>query len=233
MENVNHPCYGMSCEDCTTCRFDVDLFKDGVLPTEKKKQTKKENKHNNEMKPICNYCGFLIKNYLDDERRFFNACCTKRMIDNGDVKRPMVIDFNTYEMADIERPNWCPIHPMGEEREEGTSQLALPCKVEGEHTNEETTVPNKPFKEMTYTEKREAFKQLPKRLEWDDIKEGEYYLIPRIMTTPRKIVHVELKTENCLRCHEVSEYTGTEYSYVTNIFSNDIEAAVIVELHNF
>lgn len=226
MIETNHPCYGLDCKNCTECKFDVDLFKDGVLPN--KKKTSNTTQHN-EMKPICNYCGYLIKSYNGEERRFFNACCSKKTVMYNSGERPMVIDFSTYEMADIERPDWCPLHPM---ESANSHQLALPNKNEASESAEKEEKP-KAFKDMTYTEKREELKKLPKRLNWDDIKEGGYYLIPRIMTTPRKIIHVELKTENCLRCHEVSEQSGTEYGYATNVYPNDIEAVMIVELHNY
>ena len=226
MTDKNHPCYGLVCQDCIQCKFDVDLFKDGVLPNEKK--TSNITQHN-KMKPICNYCGYLVKSYNGEERRFFNACCSKKTVMYNEGERPMVIDFSTYEMADIERPDWCPLHPM---ESSISHQLALPNKNEISETSEREDKP-KAFKDMTYTEKREELKKLPKRLNWDDIKEGGYYLIPKIMSAPRKIVHVELKTDSCLRCHEVSEYSGTEYGYVTNVYPNDIEAVMIVELHNY
>lgn len=180
------------------------------------------------MKPICNYCGYLVKKHNGEDKRFFNACCSKKVIETNSVKRPMVIEFDAGEMFDIERPNWCPIQNMSD------SQLALPSQ------SQTAALPKnlengkeKKFKDMSYTEKREEFKKLPKRLEWDDIKEGHYYLIPKIMSTPRKILHVEMKTNACLRCHEISEYSGSEFSYATNIYPNEIEAVMIVELHNY
>jgi len=223
-------CGRTDCTLCETCIYDVDLFADGVA-TEKKNKTDK-----NIMKPICNYCGYLTKSYTSDERRFFNACCLKKLVVTGSIKRPMVIDYHTYEMADIERPAWCPqlainggdgvIPPINTQAQQ--NQLALPNKTE-----ENTNVVSKAFKDMTYYEKKEELKKLSPRISWDDIKEDGYYLLPRIMSSPKKIIHVESKTNECIRYHEVSELTGNEYSYATTIYPKDVEAVFIVKIHEF
>ena len=60
-----HPCRGMDCKDCITCRFDEDLFPDGVQPNKKENMDRK----------LCNGCVNLERNY---EMRFggrFDAAC--------------------------------------------------------------------------------------------------------------------------------------------------------------
>ena len=175
------------------------------------------------MKPICNYCGHLVKNYHGAERRFFDAHCRKKLIENGDVKKPMLIEAQVCSVFDIERPNWCPIYGMGQTQ----------TKKDAEDENTKGEEAPKKVKDMSYYEKKEEFKKIQRRLSWEDIKEGGYYVIPKIMYTPRKILHVVTKTSSCLSCHEISETTGTEYSTYSFVYENDIEASLIVELHNF
>ena len=223
-------CGKIDCSLCETCIYDVDLFPEGVS-TEKKIKTTE----NTMMKPICNYCGYLTKSFNGTGRRFFNACCMKKLVETGNVKRPMVIEYQTYEMANIERPDWCPMLANNSGNNEtitpSQNQLSLPNKTEEDKEKENTI--QKPFKELTYFEKKEVLKTLTPRLKWEDIKENGYYLIPKIMTTPKKIIHIESKNEECIRCHEVSEITKAEFSYVTTIHPEDVEAVFIVELHEF
>jgi hypothetical protein len=149
------------------------------------------------------------------------------MIETNNVSRPMVIEFDASEVFDIERPNWCPIHGIN------STPNSQPMN-DSESTKEEEAVETvKSFKEMTWLEKKDEFKKLPRKIEWSEIKVDGYYLIPRILSTPRKIIHVTTKTETCISYHEVSEVSGTEYSYTSTMYPNDAEAVLIVELHNF
>ena len=214
-ENTNHPCYGLDCKDCIQCKFDVDLFVDKKFPNEKQNSK-------NEMKPVCNYCGFLHKAFYNEDKRFFNACCSKKTVKTNNIERPMIIEFDASEAFEIERPNWCPVHGIGSETN------LLPSKP----TTEVKPLVKK-FKDMTYMEKKDEFKKIPKRIKWEDIKVDEIYLIPRILSTPRKIIRVASKTNDCITYHEISEYSWSEYSYTTSMHPTDAEAAMIVKLHKF
>jgi hypothetical protein len=86
---------------------------------------------------------------------------------------------------------------------------------------------------LTYSEKRELMKELPKHLEWDEIEEGKTYVIPRIMSQLRKIVKVSSKTSGVCVCHEINESTGNEYSYSCNIYPSDLDAVFITEYRKF
>ena len=205
--NGDFICNGLSCENCETCKFDEDLF----IPK------------NQSMKPICNYCEYLVKNFLGDDRRFFNACCSKNLVDCGSYVRPMTIEYHTFQMADIERPFWCPI------KEKETS-LTLPKKIEAVTVKTEE---KKPFSSLTFSEKKEFIKTLTPITKWEDIKVDHYYVIPKLASTTKKIIRVETKTDNLIRCHEISEYSGTEYSTITTIHNDDAELNLIVELRNY
>lgn len=213
---IDFQCNGLCCKDCETCKYDEDLF----IPKGESKRNSKSN-----MEHICNYCGYLTKNYDGEERRFFNACCSKMMVDCGAYKRPMVIDHHTYEMADIKRPSWCPNMNQNDSK-----PLSLPSKIE------DVTIKldkDRKFSSLTYSEKKDFVKTLKPILKWEDIKEDHYYVIPKVSPLQKKIIRVESKSDTCIRCHEISEYTGSEFSTITTIYPNDVDVHVIVELRNF
>lgn len=214
-ENKEHPCYGLDCKNCFQCKFDMDIFAEDT-------DTKNNDKKEKEMKKVCNYCGHLIKDYGENATRFFAARCNKKRMTQ--TSKPWVIDIDCYEMGDIETPEWCPL--MNELKDENPSNVGQEVKE-----NEDTTP--KPFKDLSYMEKKDVLKSMPHRLNWEDIKEDEYYLIPRIMSTSKKIIHVISKNDDYLICREISEYTNREYSYSTTIYNCDIEAVFMVKIHNF
>jgi len=96
-DNINHPCYGMNCNECETCKFDRDLFV----------EDKKNNQHMDNY-DSCEYCGNLIKNYIGTERLKFNACCGRALINFGSAHRPRIIKANTGPMLPLPTPDWCP-----------------------------------------------------------------------------------------------------------------------------
>lgn len=210
-----HPCRGKDCKDCETCIFDEDLFLDKVQP----------NKKNNNMcsRRLCNECVNLTKSYEMRSAGRFDAACKIVTYEALGEKRPRRIDFNLSVGQTIVAPQWCPLlasNPIG---------LPSPSQVS---TPSETTTP-KPTRELTYSERRERMKELPKHLEWEDIEEGKVYVIPKIMSQARKIVKVIAKTELCCSCHEISEITGNEYQYNCSVYPSDLDAVFITELRNF
>ena len=217
-----HPCRGMDCKDCITCRFDEYLFPDGVQPNKKKE--------NNMDRKLCNQCVNLERNY---EMRFggrFDAACKICTYEALGATRPRRIDFNVSVGSDIVTPDWCPLKaklPYG---------LPSPTTVSSARPKPQETGPQPSANEsgeLTYAEKRDRMKLLPKHLEWDDIQEGHVYIIPRIMNQSRKLVRVLSKTEMCCSCHEISETTGNEYQYICSVYPNDLDAVFITEIHNF
>ena len=214
-----HPCRGMDCKDCETCRFDEELFPDRVQPNKKKE--------NNMDRKLCNACENLEKNY---EMRFggrYDAACKLCKYEALGTSRSRRIDFNVGVGQDIVTPNWCPLN--------GNTQMGFPSPstVSSARPKPQETGPHPSTVGLTYTEKRERMKNLPKHIEWKDIKEGNIYLIPRIMNQSRKIVKVITKTEMCCSCHEISETTGNEYQYVCSVYPSDLDAVFITEIHNF
>ena len=90
--NKDHPCYGKSCNECETCRFDEPIVSetDGILPR-------------------CNECGYLIKSYVYGGTQIYNATCGKHIIMTDSIERPRVIQRNVAgNHTTIFRPSWCP-----------------------------------------------------------------------------------------------------------------------------
>ena len=79
-----HQCEGKDCLTCKTCIFDEPLEDDyNTSPLRADK--------------LCNYCGYLIKQYKDHDSKCFNACCGKEKIEFSEYSRPRTIDFRVYE----------------------------------------------------------------------------------------------------------------------------------------
>ena len=76
-------------------------------------------------------------------------------------------------------------------------------------------------------------KLLPRHLEWEDLKEGHIYVIPKIMSQTRKIVKVITKTDMVCSCHEISELTGNEYNYNCSVYPTDLDAVFITEMRKY
>ena len=87
----DHPCHGMSCENCITCKFDEPIL------------------DNNPLLPRCNECGYLVKKYMVGGTISYNAACAKHMIITEGVKRERIIQRNVSGTnAVIYAPDWCP-----------------------------------------------------------------------------------------------------------------------------
>ena len=205
-----HPCRGKDCKDCETCIFDEDLFLDKVQPN---------NKINMCNRRLCNQCVNLTRSYEMRSAGRFDAACKIVTYEALGEKRPRRIDFNVSSGQSIVAPNWCPLN--------GNVPIGLPTPSQVSTTTPTSTG------ELTYSERREKMKQLPKHLEWGDIKEGHVYIIPKILSQARKIVKVIAKTELCCSCHEISETTGNEYQYNCSVYPSDLDAVFITELRKF
>ena len=217
--NASHPCYGMNCNECETCKFDRDLF---IEP-------KKNNQHMNNY-DSCELCNNLIKNYSNQESVKYNACCGRTLITFGCGYRPRIIKANTGPMLPLPTPSWCP-KKRGVTREYLSSSdlqnevKALPSPSTVSASNSDTAI-NRP---MTYSEKREKMMQLPRHLEWDEIEEGGVYVIPKILHQSRKVVRVVIKTESLLRCSEIDEY-GKESQVLTSVYPRDIDMVFMTKV---
>ena len=217
--NTNHPCYGMNCNECETCKFDRDLF---IEP-------KKNNQHMNNY-DSCELCNNLIKNYYNQGSVKYNACCGKALITFGCGYRPRIIKANTGPMLPLPTPDWCP-KKRGVTREYLSSSdlqnevKALPSPSTVSASNSNSAI-NRP---MTYSEKREKMMQLPKHIEWDEIEEGGVYVIPKILHQTRKVIRVVVKTESLLRCSEIDEY-GKESQVLTSVYPRDIDMVFMTKV---
>ena len=224
---LGHPCAGKDCRECDTCIFDEDLFIDKVQPNKRK-----DIMSNN----LCNFCANLEKSFEHREPGRFDAACRAVTYDTWNCSRPRRIDYNLSQTQDIVRPSWCPMNNpnnkhMALPTPSQTSQPLVPPYTPKSQNTEELR--KKPVNMLTYSEKRELLKELPKHLEWDEIEEGKTYVIPKIMSQPRKVVKVSSKTSGVCVCHEINESTGNEYSYSCNIYPSDLDAVFITEYRKF
>jgi hypothetical protein len=148
----------------------------------------------------------------------FDACCGLVKYEAFGVNRPRRIDYNLSSTEHIASPTWCPL------KDEASRLMYQPSS---------TPAPVQPPTYLSASDKRERMKTLRKHVEWADIKEGTLYVIPKIMSQPKKVVKVITKTDMCCTCHEISEYTGNEYQCNTMIYPTDLDAVFITELRNF
>ena len=227
-----HPCRGKDCKDCETCIFDEDLFLDKVQPNKKEKMGNTR---------LCNLCVNLDKSYDRREGGRFDAACKVATFPVPGGTRSRRIDFNLSQTQDIPCPTWCPLlvsaNSKGLPSPSQVTHIPNPQTTGPQPTSTETTpvipLSQKPISELTYSEKRELMKELPKHIEWADIKEGNKYVIPRILSQSRKIVKVITKTDMCCTCHEISEFDGHEYTYNCSVYPSDLDAVFITEIHDF
>lgn len=229
---LGHPCAGKDCRECETCIFDEDLFLDKTQPNKKFK--------NNMCRRLCNECVNLTKSFEMREAGRFDAACKLVTYEALGTSRARRIDFNISHGQDIVAPNWCPLKDAkhmefpsaSRPRPQDTGpqpnlnpNAALPSPS--------TSVSNNSSGELTFTEKRERMKLLPRHIKWEDIKEGHTYVIPKIISQSRKIVKVITKTDMVCSCHEISELTGNEYSYNCSVYPTDLDAVFITELRKY
>jgi hypothetical protein len=222
-----HPCSGKDCKDCETCIFDEDLFIDKVQPN-KRKDIMSSN--------LCNFCTNLEKSFEHREPGRFDAACRAVTYDTWSCSRPRRIDYNLSQTQDIVRPSWCPLnnpnnkHMALPSSSQPSTPLIPPYTPKSQNLEE---LRKKPVDSLTYSEKRELMKELPKHLEWDEIEEGKTYVIPRIMNQLRKVVKVSSKTSGVCVCHEINESTGDEYTFSCNIYPSDLDVVFITEFRKF
>lgn len=216
---MEHPCSGKKCNECETCKYDTDIF------------AEVRNKSHSLTTSACHFCNDLVKSYIGDDRTKFNACCNRVLINLPNGQRPRVISANVHQTDVIKKPRWCP-KDRGVNKEYYTPDelsntirkgLPSPSTVS---TNSSTNLETN--RTMTYSEKRERLMALPKHLEWEDIKEGETYVIPKILYQSRKVVKIVMKTDAIIRCVEINE-SGDEKNYLTTIYPKDIEVVFITK----
>ena len=225
---AGHPCNGKDCMECETCIFDKELFIDKIQPN------KKENMGNSSR--LCNLCVNLGKSYEHREKGRFDATCKITTFEGLQGPRPRRIDYNLAETQDIPCPTWCPLrnsHPIGLPTSSQVTHRPNPQATGPQPSAPTIPLSQKPISELTYSEKRERMKELPRHVEWEDIKEGKLYVIPRILSQSRKVVKVITKTDMSCICHEISEYTGQEMSYNCTVYPSDLDAVFITEVHEF
>lgn len=222
--NPNHPCADKNCNECETCIFDQDLFLENH-----------KNKKDMDVCTSCHLCGNLIKNYIGDDRLQFNACCGRFMVMFNTYSRPRIIKAKTGPMVPLPPPEWCPKNRGVTSMSVSSDMLAqdvnkaLPAPLQVSTPKETVEPVVKTYKTMTYTERREKLMALPKHLEWDDIVEGEIYVIPKILSQARKVVRVIMKSDTLLRCSEIDEY-GKESQVLCSVYPRDIDVVFMTKV---
>lgn len=179
-------------------------------------------------KEFCNNCGNLIKVPLEGDDIRYSACCGRSLITTTSVSRPKTIAAKTGPMVPLPSPEWCP-------KLRGVTIEYVEDDVQKQHTAQKCLplLPQKTTKMttqvLTYTEKRERMKNLPKHLKWEELKEGEIYVIPKILYQSRKVIKIVIKTENLIRCSEIDE-KGEESTILSSIYPTDIDSVFITKL---
>ena len=216
--NPNHPCADKNCNECETCIFDQDLFLENH-----------KNKKDMDVCTSCHLCNNLVKNYIDDDKIQFNACCGRFMVWFNGYSRPRIIKAKTGPMLPLTPPEWCP-------KNRGVTQMSVSSEMLNKDISKALPAPLptkveevKTYKTMTYTERREKLMALPKHLEWDDIEEDGVYVIPKILSQSRKVVRVIMKNDTLLRCSEIDEY-GKESQTLSSIYPKDIDAVFMTKV---
>ena len=214
---INHPCEGMDCRECETCKFDAPIPE--YEPPEKKATPNS----------LCNYCGYLIKNYRDHGDVKYNACCGKHLVQSDGVTRPRTISFRIQDPVDIPIPDWCPKLLDSESDKPSIAQLVHTATHQRSLTEVLSTAKTEYER---YNEKRKKMENMPKHVEWEDIKEGKLYVIPQLMKQKGKIIRAGRKTEYTLMCNAVDENLQ-DTSFIHNVYRRDLDAVFIVEYHKF
>lgn len=226
----NHPCHGKDCLQCETCIFDRDLFEGEITPNERLRQANTKKINNMCSNRLCNDCVNLKRNYEHCETGHFDASCKVVSYSAFGNTRPRRIDYNLAPNQSIVSPTWCPL-------KDSAAQLMLPSPSSSRPKPQETgPQPNTSTSTPIYTsysDRREKMKELKKHIEWDDIKEGNIYVIPKILNQARKIVKVITKTNMSCICHEISDITGNEFTYNCTVYPSDLDTVFITELRKF
>jgi len=157
---------------------------------------------------FCNSCPNLVKTESNISPHAYDVTCGIVSYEAFGVSRHRRIDTNVKLSEDIETPSWCP-----------------------SNKKKETTTTTPTY--MSYSDKREKMKTFKRKIEWDDIKEGEVYVIPKILNQARKIVRVITKNDLSCICHEINENTLNEYSYNVTFYPSDLDAIFLNTIHNF
>jgi hypothetical protein len=158
----------------------------------------------------CNFCPNLVKTRVDGSVDRFDVACGITSYEAFGVTRPRKINCGVGFSDEIYTPQWCPRNKSTEQPKE-ESHIAY----------------------TSYSDRREKMKSLKRMVEWDDIQEGEIYIIPKILNQPRKLVRVISKSDLSCSCHEINENTGNEYSYSMNVYQKDLDAIFLNKIHKF
>lgn len=166
----------------------------------------------------CSHCPYAKREYVGNSSILFTLSCSKETIKTQTVERARIVAQKVTDYEYVRSPQWCPLGINSTEetaKEESAKQLPAPVK---------TT--------YSYNEKRDAMKQFPRRIEWDDIKIGELYVIPRIQYTKEKIVEIESKTDYMASGREIDVYGKPTYTHCT-IYPHDLEAILLTKLKTY
>lgn len=166
---------------------------------------------NNKIENLCDYCGYLIKDYSSKNKGEYIACCGKCW-ENG---LPKIISRTIKSGEKVCPPFWC--HKLVGDKKKG--ELVA------------TSSPQQPQTNSSSTEtKRDKIGRLPTHLKWDDIEEGTTYVIPPIMNQKLRVVRVDSKTDYCIRCFALNSNMQADGS-VYNIYKRDLDMIFIVKYH--
>ena len=170
----------------------------------------------------CNSCESLVKKHIGNGPTF-EACCNRSFVTTGNEQRtPRIIQVNSVDTTIIVKPSWCP-KDRGVYQEYGNIPTEEMSK----------TTPLLPTTtKLTYNEKKEKLMSFPRKTEWDDIKVGEIYVIPRILYFKSKVVRCINKIGNTLDLSEIDE-NGNESQVLTQLEEDELDARFITKFKKY
>lgn len=115
-----------------------------------------------------------------------------------------VIDLSVKESEKLLPPNWCPI------KDEETEK-------KGDST------------EMSFNERMEALGNIPRKIEWDDIKEREIYHVPQLLNEERKDIFILYRNSSFCTYRIVGGTTAVQTMYPNSLIAKAMVPHKIIQ----
>lgn len=178
----------------------------------------------------CVDCDSLVKDYIDESKIAFKAKCNRCTVaySNGTNSLRVIME-KCGPMLTLETPEWCPkkrnviqeyVHETNLDQEKPTLVLPPPTK--------------QPVKVLTYTERMDAIKTLPREIEWDDIQVGDIYVLPKSTSYSKgRRIKIATKCDRSFSYYELDLESGEPSWTTRHCFKSDVESTLLKHPKNF
>lgn len=185
---------------------------------------------------MCNDCSNWRKVYDDEMSEAYTVNCAAAFYKTATAIRPRVIRFRVYDGLAVTPPSWCPLRPENKDKPKVVSLFDL---GKSNSTSElckggilgPSAVKKEAEKKDTSKEEARTAIAINPITNWDDIKEGEEYIVPRLKYSKCKLFLVVSKSEYMIRCKEIED--GKVSMITSVIYKSSEESKFIVKKHNF